>query len=82
MVGVGTVGFSTQTVSYQLLRYLPLLAAAGVGATPLVKIRTREFLARGSRRSVLIPVGSALVLIVCTAYLVDSTYSPFAYLNF
>lgn len=82
MVGVGTVGFSTQTVSYQLLRYLPLLAAAGVGATPLVKIRTREFLARGSRRSVLIPIGSALVLIVCTAYLVDSTYSPFAYLNF
>ncbi len=82
MVGVGTVGFSTQTVSYQLLRYLPLLAAAGVGATPLVKNRVREFMGRGSYRRVLVPIGSVLVLLVCTAYLVDSTYSPFAYLNF
>ncbi len=82
MVGVGTVGFSTQTVTYQLLRYLPLLAVAGVGATPLVKQRVREFLRGSNRRAAWIPVGSVVILLVCTAYLVDSTYSPFAYLNF
>ena len=80
MVGVGTVGFSSHTVAYQFLRDLPLLAAAGVGATPLVK-RGIQKITTG-RGAVLLPVASALLLLFCTAYLVNSTYSPFAYFNF
>ncbi len=80
MAGVGTVGFSTDTVAYQFLRDLPLLAAAGVGATPLVK-RGVQRITQG-RGAVLLPVASALLLLLCTAYLVNSTYSPFAYFNF
>ena len=82
MFGVGAVGFSTQTVTYQLLRYLPLLAVAAVGATPVVKMKIRAFLQGGRYREIAIPIASAVVLVICTAYLVDSTYSPFAYLNF
>ena len=80
MVGVGTVGFSSNTVAYQFLRDLPLLAAAGVGATPLVKKGIQKITA--GRGAVLLPVASALLLLLCTAYLVNSTYSPFAYFNF
>jgi alginate O-acetyltransferase complex protein AlgI len=80
MVGVGTVGFSSETVSYQFLRDLPLLSLAGVGATPLVKrAAQRTFRGRGA---VALPVASILLLLICTAYLVSSTYSPFAYFNF
>ena len=82
MIGIGTVGFSAPILSYRLLRSLPLLAAAGVGATPLVRTRVRIFLQKGGFRGVLIPIGSALILVICTAYLADSTYSPFAYFNF
>ncbi len=80
MAGVGTVGFSSHTISYQFLRDLPLLAAAGVGATPLVKNAVKK-LAQG-RGAVMLPVASLLLLLLCTAYLVNSTYSPFAYFNF
>lgn len=82
MLGVGTVGFSAPILTYRLLRTLPLLAAAGVGATPLVMVRVRAFLQKGSARWGLIPLGLALLLIACVAYLADSTYSPFAYFNF
>ena len=82
MMGFGTVGFSTSILSYRLLRLLPLLAAAGVGATPLVITRMRIFLQKGGARNLLIPIGTALILVACTAYLADSTYSPFAYFNF
>jgi len=82
MLGRGTVGFSTHTVSYQILHELPLLGAAGVGCTPIVRDGVRKFLQTKERGSFLVPVASVLLLVVCTAYLVDSTYSPFAYFNF
>ena len=82
MIGIGTVGFSTSAVTYRLLRYVPLLAVAGIGATPLIKERFREFLDKGGYRRGLVPIGSAAILLICTAYLADSTFSPFAYLNF
>ena len=74
------MGFSTSTVAYQFLRDLPLLAAAGVGATPLVKRGIQRITQR--RGAILLPLSSVLLLLLCTVYLVNSTYSPFAYFNF
>ena len=82
MVGVGTIGFSTSILTYRFLRILPLLAAAGVGATPILTRRVRIFLQKGRARNLLASIGSALILVICVAYLADSTYSPFAYFNF
>ncbi len=82
MLGIGTVGFSSHTVSYQILHELPLLAAAGVGSTPFVRDGVRKVLHKKGIGAFFAPVASALLLLVCTAYLVDSTYSPFAYFNF
>ena len=82
MVGVGTIGFSTSILTYRFLRILPLLAAAGVGATPILTKRARIFLQKGRARNLLASIGAALIFVICVAYLADSTYSPFAYFNF
>jgi alginate O-acetyltransferase complex protein AlgI len=82
MLGVGTLGFSTSTVLYQILHELPLLAAAAVGSTPYVRDGVRRLLRAKGRGAWLAPLASAVLLVICTAYLVDSTYSPFAYFNF
>ncbi len=82
LFGGGVLGFSDPTVSFALLRALPLLAAAAIGATPLPKRLFEDLFERRSAFRAITPVLSALTLFICTAYLVDSTFSPFAYLNF
>ena len=82
LFGGGTVGFSVPVAAYQLLRLLPLLAIAAVGSTPWPRLWFARWTARRRPARALVPVLSAMVLVVCVAYLVDSTFSPFEYLNF
>ena len=82
LFGVGTVGFSVPVAAYQLLRLLPLLAIAAVGSTPWPRLWFERWTARRRPARALVPVLSAMVLVVCVVYLVDSTFSPFEYLNF
>ena len=82
MIGVGVKDFTLPAVTYRLWRNLPLLGAAAVGATPIVKARVRIFLQKRPWHAVILPSASAALLLICVAYLVDSTFSPFAYFNF
>ena len=82
MVGRGTVGLSTSVLLHQLLHELPLLAAAAVGATPIVRETVKKITQKRGASALLIPLATACILVVCVAYMVDSTYSPFAYFNF
>jgi len=82
LFGFGVTGFTNATVTYQLLRLLPLLLIAAVGATPLPRTLWKRFTENRSWTSVLIPLLCACALLLCTAYLVDSTFSPFAYTQF
>ncbi len=82
LFGIGVTGLSSAVVGYQLLRLLPLLLIAAVGATPLPKYLWDRLQARFPRAAGLVPILSALCLVLCTAYLVDSTFSPFAYTQF
>ena len=82
MFGVGVSSFATPTVVYDLLRYLPLLAVCVLAATPLPKrifdaLKNRFVTMRYAQ--VLLLAGAFLVI---TAYLVDSTFSPFHYYRF
>lgn len=79
MIGGGVLGFSTPVVGWQTLHLLPLLAIAAVGSTPLPR---RLFGALCYRAPALLPVCTILLLTVCVAYLLDSSFLPFAYLNF
>lgn len=82
MFGVGVSSFATPTVVYDLLRYLPLLLICVLAATPLPKrlfdaLKNRFVTMRYAQ--VLLIAGAFLVI---TAYLVDSTFSPFLYYRF
>ncbi len=79
LFGVGTVGFASKIVLYEVLRLMPLLFLACVGATPYPR---RQFERLRGRIRIAEPILASLLLFLCTAYLVDSSFTPFAYLNF
>ncbi|MBR2743618.1 MAG: MBOAT family protein [Clostridia bacterium] len=65
---------------YYLLSYLPLIVIMAIASTPLVKdlyLRMGETAKRAFSLAAVV-----LGIIVCTAYLVDSTYNPFLYFRF
>ena len=78
-VGAGFFGGGT---GYELLRNLPLLAICIVGMTPLPKkLFWRAY--EKSRVTAWVSVALCAVgLLLCTAYLVDSSYNPFLYFRF
>ena len=82
MLGIGVTSAATPTALYQLKILLPLILIAAVGATPLPRRLWHALQARIPVAAILYPIATALVLLLCTAYLVDSTFSPFAYTQF
>lgn len=79
LFGAGMVGAASPVVTWQLRRLLPLLALAGIGSTPLPR-RLWGWVCY--RIPALLPVGSLALLVLCVAYLLDSSFLPFAYLSF
>ncbi len=80
MYGFGEAGFCGGTDLYYLRGFGPVLLAACFASLPAGKklfARLPEKL-----RAVAAPALILLVLIVSTAYLVDSTYNPFLYFRF
>ena len=62
---------------YHLRNFLPVLVIAAVGSTPLVAKLWSRVQSKVIQIAVLI-----LGLILCTAYVVASTYNPFLYFRF
>jgi alginate O-acetyltransferase complex protein AlgI len=80
MFGVGGAGAASAQVLYYLRDYGPVLAILVFASLPVGK---RLFLRLPEKaRAVLVPVLILLVLLISTAYLVDSTYNPFLYFRF
>ena len=76
------------TVSlYYLRSYAGTLAAAILGATPLLRDTAKKLAGSSSEAvqtvmNLLVPVFTCALLIVSTAYLVDGSYNPFLYFRF
>ena len=66
---------------YYLRSYLPLLLIGAVGATPLVR-NTALRLQKKDWSWLLQTAVAAILLLVCTAYLVDGSFNPFLYFRF
>ena len=66
---------------YYLRSYLPLLLIGIIGTTPLVR-NTALRLQKKDWSWVLQTAAAALLLLVCTAYLVDGSFNPFLYFRF
>ena len=85
LFGAGGLAGTSQEALYLLRSNAVLLAIAAVGATPLPKrlCGALESSRAGARvLSVLEPLGVLTLLVLCTAYLVDGTFSPFLYFRF
>ena len=81
LLGAGGISLVSTPALYYLKSYAILFLLGFVGATPLV----RNCAARISETrlgAILEPVVLVLLLLVCSAYLVDGSFSPFLYFRF
>ncbi len=79
MFGLGEAGFISTTFVYDLMSNKVLLLASVVAMLPYPAKIGRKVLAKSPSYGI-IPVG--ILLLLCTAYLVDSVYNPFLYFRF
>ena len=80
----GLPGTTTESL-YYLRSYGPLFVMGIIGATPLLKgLRARLAANALTERclSVAEPVAMGVLLLICTAYLVDGSFNPFLYFRF
>ena len=81
MFGFAGLPLVTPATLYYLKSYGVLFAMGIIGATPLVR-DTANRLYRHKIVAVLEPAALILLLLVCTGYLVDGSFSPFLYFRF
>ena len=85
MFGFGGVPLVSTETLYYLRSYGVVLILALIGSTPVVRDLAKR-LASGARTArltaVLEPVVLAVLLLLCTGYLVDGSFNPFLYFRF
>ena len=83
MLGLGGLPLVSQEAVYLLRSNALLLLVAAVGATGLPKAGFDRFEKRWpGGAALLVPGAMCLVLLLCTAFLVDGSYNPFLYFRF
>ncbi|MBR2934151.1 MAG: MBOAT family protein [Oscillospiraceae bacterium] len=80
MFGLGGVPLADGALGYYLTSYLPILLVSAAASTPLGVMTYRKLKPRTQQVACTLLVVAGLV--VCTAYLVASTYNPFLYFRF
>jgi len=81
MFGFGGVPLVTWETLYYLRSFAVLLIVGAIGATPVVK-RGAERISATAVGAVLEPILLIALLLLCTACLVDGSFSPFLYFRF
>ena len=81
LFGLGSLPLVSAPAVYYLKSYAVLFAAGFLGATPVVRDAAAR-LCRTKAGPVLELALMAALLLVCTAYLVDGSFSPFLYFRF
>jgi len=91
MFGFSVKGFIDKGAVYDILHYLPFFILAFIGSTPLPKKIFYKFFGNPRRGAhcasskiirIITPVATALLFLVCVAFLVDSSFNPFLYFRF
>lgn len=78
MFGMGGIPIFTKETGYYMASYSLLFVVAIIGATPLPKLLAE----RWNKSQLLETIFYILLLLVCTGYLVDGSFSPFLYFRF
>ncbi len=81
LFGLGGLPVSTAATWYYLRSYAVLFLVGIIGVTPLVRNLCRR-VENKKAVAILEPVVLILLLLVCTGYLVDGSFSPFLYFRF
>jgi len=81
MFGLGDIPLVSSHAWYYLRSYGLLFVLGIVGATPLIKHAANRVY-KTKVGAILEPIVLILLLVVCTAYLVDGSFSPFLYFRF
>ena len=81
LFGMLNIPMVTKETLYYLRSYGMLFIVGFVGATPLMK-KLGSKLEKTTAGAILEPVLLIALLLVCTAYLVDGSFSPFLYFRF
>ena len=81
MFGLGGLPLMTAETAYYLKSFALLFVLAIVGSTPVVRNAARR-VAQWRFAPVVETVMMAALLLACTAYLVDGSFSPFLYFRF
>ena len=81
MFGFAGVPLVNAESLYYLRSYAPLFLMGFVGATPIVRDTARR-IGEKPYGAILEVAMMAMLLIVCSAYLVDGSFSPFLYFRF
>ena len=81
MFGFAGVPLVTKETLYYLGSYAVFFLLGFIGATPLVR-DTANRIYRHKVGAILEPVVLVLLLLICTGYLVDGSFSPFLYFRF
>ena len=80
MFGFGSGGLFKPVDGYYLVSFAVMFAVSIIACTPLLKNLYKKLPEK--TQAFATPVLIAVMLLVCTAYLVDATYNPFLYFRF
>ena len=81
MFGFGGLPLISDDTIYNLSSYAVLLIVALIGATPLCKSIFKKT-EKNAAVQIIEVIGVAIILILCTAYVVDGSFNPFLYFRF
>ncbi len=85
MFGLSGVPFMSVETGYQFLNYDGVIFISVVSATPAIKLLLKKIKRNDLGRlilSVAEPMALLVLLVMCTASLVDGSYNPFLYFRF
>lgn len=85
LFGIGTNSFISAEAIYYLKSYTPLFIFGMLAATPFftvlkAKLQRKKALCKAAQW--LLPIALCVGILLCTAYLVDGSFSPFLYFRF
>jgi len=74
--------FADASVAYELLRVLPFAAVCAMGCTPLPRKLISRIKERRPSMEYVFAVATMLLFLICVAYMVNNSFSPFLYFIF
>ena len=81
LFGIGTQ-FAAPGTGYFLLSILPFMAVCALACTPWPRTVWQKLISRFPKLNCVTPIATSILFLICVAYMVDNSFSPFLYYIF